>query len=302
MAEIQMSHLRTFCLGIVASCAFVTFAQAQQAPPAAPTITMKMLKPDVWEGVGDGGNSTIIIGKTGVIVVDAKQTNAGAKELLAQIAKITPKPVTTVIITHSDGDHLNGLVAYPPGIKIIAHENNKKEQQAALSAGGRGAPPADHLPNQVIAKNRETLKIEGVRIELLHWAPAHTSGDLVVFLPAEKIVFTGDIIATQMPDALIHLEKHGSSEGWITTTKGMVALNADQYVPGHGNVQTKDDIQQRLAKVEAKRKQIQELAAQGKSLEEIRAAVGDPPPQPNARFASFTEVVYRETTNKGSED
>src|SRR5579875_4032654 len=283
-----------------AVCLFGTVAAAQ-APAAAPFMTHQ-LKPNVYWIEGGGGNSTVIVGDKGVIVVDAKTTAAQGKELLEDIAKITPKPVTTVILTHSDGDHVNGLAAFPAGVKVIAHENNKKEQEAALSAGGRGAPPAGHLPNQVIAKNKETLKIDGVRIELLHWAPAHTSGDLVVFLPAEKVVFTGDIIATQMPDALIHLEKHGSSEGWITTTKGMVALNADQYVPGHGNVQSKDDIQQRLAKVEAKRKQIQELAAQGKSLEEIRAAVGDPPPQPNARFASFTEVVYRETTNKGSED
>ena len=78
-------------------------------------VMMKQLKPDVWAGFGGaGGNSTIIVGKTGVIVVDAKQTEAGAKELLAEIAKITPKPVTTVFLTHSDGDHVNGLVAFPP--------------------------------------------------------------------------------------------------------------------------------------------------------------------------------------------
>src|SRR5947207_5485932 len=157
-----MSHGKTLCFGL-AVVVYVALAISgmaqQQAPQAPPTITMKMLKPDVWEGIGDGGNSTIIIGKTGVIVVDAKQTAAGAKELLAQIAKITPKPVTTVIITHSDGDHLNGLVSYPPGIKIIAHENNKKELQAALAAGGRGAPPADRLPTQVTTKQKETMTI-----------------------------------------------------------------------------------------------------------------------------------------------
>ena len=103
---------------------------------------------------GSGGNSTIIIGKTGVIVVDAKQTEAGAKDLLAEIAKITPKPVTTVFLTHSDGDHVNGLVAYPTGIKIIAHQNNKKELETALAAGGRGAPPPDRLPTQVVQGTR----------------------------------------------------------------------------------------------------------------------------------------------------
>ncbi len=161
----------------------------------------------------------------------------------------------------------------------------------------------------MVSKNKETLKIDGVKLELYHWAPAHTSGDLVVYLPSEKIVFTGDIIATQMPDPLIHLEKNGSSEGWITTTKGIVALNADHFVPGHGDVQTKADIQKRLADAEAKRAKIKELVAQGKSLDEIRAAVGDPPPARGRGpggggrgpgFASFTQVVYEELTKKGA--
>ena len=241
-----------------------------------------------------------------MIVIDAKTTPAGGKELLDKIATITSKPVTTVILTHSDGDHVNGLASFPAGITIIAQENNKKEQEAALAAGGRGAPPAGHLPTQVVSKNKENLKIDGVKLEVLHWVPAHTSGDLVVYLPSEKIVFTGDIIATQRPDPLIHLEKNGSSEGWITTTKGIIALNADQFVPGHGDVQTKADIQKRLADTQAKRAKIKDMAAQGKSLDEIKAAV-DPPPQASgpgggrgSTFASFTEVVYKELTKKGT--
>jgi cyclase len=277
-----------------------------QAPAPAPFMTHQ-LKPNVYWVEGGGGNSTVIIGDKGVIVVDAKTTPAGGKELLDDIAKITPKPVTTVILTHSDGDHVNGLASFPAGITIIAHENNKKEQQAALSAGGRGAPPADHLPTQVVSKNKENLKIDGIKLELLHWAPAHTSGDLVVYLPDQKIVATGDIIATQLPDPLIHREKNGSSEGWITTAKGIAALNADEFVPGHGDVQTKAAIQKRLADTEAKRAKIKDLVAQGKSLDEIKAAVGDPPPnqgrgggRSGPNFASFTEVVYQELTKKGA--
>src|SRR5438093_3371582 len=199
-----MPNLKTFCIGIVlivCGAALAIPIEAQQQPPAPPPITMKMLKPDVWAGLGGaGGNSTIIIGKTGVIVVDAKQTEAGAKDLLAEIAKITPKPVKTAIITHSDGDHVNGLVAFPAGIKIIAHEGNKKEQEAALAAGGRGAPPADRLPNQVVTKNKEKVTIDGVKLELYHFAPAHTSGDLIVFLPEQKIVSTGDLVVTNRAD------------------------------------------------------------------------------------------------------
>ena len=273
-----MSHLKTLCLGIAASCAVATFVQAQAPPAATPTITMKMLKPDVWEGVGDGGNSTIIIGKTGVIVVDAKQTNAGAKELLAQIAKITPKPVKTVIITHSDGDHLNGLVAYPTGIKIIAHENNKKEQQAALTAGGRGAPPADRLPNEVPTKRKESMTIDGVKLELYHFAPAHTSGDLVVYQPATKIVSTGDVVMNRADDnPNVHFEKNGSVEGWLTNVKGMIALNADIYVTGHGDLATKADLQRKFDATTQRRNKIAAMVKEGKTLDQIKEALPDAP-------------------------
>src|SRR5882757_1171283 len=203
---------------------------AQQPPPP---ITIKQLKPDVWVGLGGaGGNSTIIIGKTSVIVVDAKQTEAGAKDLLAEIAKITPKPVTTVFLTHSDGDHVNGLVAYPTGIKIIAHQNNKKELETALAAGGRGAPPPDRLPTQVVTKNKETMTIDGVKLELYHWAPAHTSGDLVVYLPDQKVAATGDIIVANRADdnPNLHIDKNGSAEGWIANVKEIAGLDADVFV------------------------------------------------------------------------
>src|SRR5215831_4573687 len=123
----------------VACGALAVPAFAQQAPPQP--FQVKQLKPNVYWVEGGGGNSGIIIGDKGVIVIDAKTTEAGGKELLAAIAKLT------------------------------------------LKAGGRGAPPAGHLPTRVVTKDKEKTKIDGVELELLHWAPAHTSGDLVVYLP-----------------------------------------------------------------------------------------------------------------------
>lgn len=287
-----MSPLKAGCFGLALFvCAGLAVpGVAQRGPQAPPPITMKMLKPDVWAGLGGaGGNSTIIIGKTSVIVVDAKQTEAGAKDLLAEIAKITPKPVKTAIITHSDGDHLNGLVAFPEGIKIIAHENNKKEQEAALAAGGRGAPPKDRLPNQVTTKTKESMTIDGVKLELYHWAPAHTSGDLVVYLPAQKIVSTGDIVVTNRADdnPNIHYEKNGSTEGWIANVKGMISLNADTYVTGHGDLVTKADLQRKLAATTERRNKIAAMVKEGKSLDEIKAALPDAPaPGAPARAAT----------------
>ena len=278
-----------------AALATLTAAAFAQGPqPAAPFVTHQ-LKPNIYWIEGGGGNSTVIVGDKGVIVVDAKTTKPGGQELLDDIAKITPKPVTTVILTHSDGDHVNGLTAFPAGIKVIAHENNKKEQEVALAAGGRGAPPVDHQPTQVITKNKETLTIEGIKLELYHWAPAHTSGDLIVYLPAEKIVATGDIIAAGNPYPRIHDEKNGSTEGWITTAKGIASLDADTFIPGHGNIQTKADIQKRITDAEARRAQVKEMVAQGKSLDEIKAAVGD---TDKLNYKSWTQVCYEEFTKK----
>jgi len=302
----------------------VTPAAAQQPAqaPAPPPITMKQIKPDVWAALGGaGGNVTIIVGKTSVIVVDAKQTEPGAKDLLAEVAKITPKPVKTAIITHSDGDHVNGLVAFPADTKIIAHENNKKEQETALAAGGRGAPPADKLPNQVVTKTKEAVTIDGVKLELYHFAPAHTSGDLIVFLPNQKVCSTGDIVVMNRADdnPNVHFEKNGSTEGWLESVKGMIALNADTYVTGHGDLATKADLQRKLTATTERRNKIAAMIKEGKSLDEIKAALPDaaapgaPPPARGAAPAAagggggrggpapltFVETAYQELTKGG---
>ena len=274
----MLNRLRLRVALVLSAGALASAVLAQQQAP--PPITMKQLKPDVWAGIGGaGGNSTIIIGRTGVIVVDAKQTEPGAKDLLAEIAKITPKPVTTVFLTHSDGDHVNGLVAYPAGITIISHENNKKELQAALAAGGRGAPPADRLPTRVTTKQKEEMTIDGVKLELYHWAPAHTSGDLIVYLPAQKVVAMGDIVVNNRADdnPNIHAEKNGSTEGWITNVRGIASLDAETFVPGHGDLLMKADVQRKLSATSERRAKIAAMVKQGKSVAEIKAALPDAP-------------------------
>jgi cyclase len=285
-------------LGVSALLAALVSGARAQAP--AVNETVKPVKDNVYFASGStGSNDGIIVGKKGVIVVDTGITTASEQAELAQISKITPNPVEAAILTHSDGDHVNGLAVLPAGITIIAQDNCKKEMQEAMSTPQGNAPQLP-LPTKTIAmKGSDT--IDGVRFEFLHVAPAHTSGDLVIYLPAEKIVFTGDIISGNTPYPIIHREKNGSSEGWIKTVTAMLAWDADTFVPGHGDVHTKADIQQRLEAVKARRAQIQQLVAQGKSLDEVKQAVGEAPPAPGGRgpqFASFTEVVYQELTAK----
>ena len=220
-----------------------------------------------WAQGGAGSNDGIIVGTTGVIVVDTKTTVDSEKEVIAEIAKITPKTVNTAIITHSDGDHAKGLAAFPAGLTIIAQENCKKELQA--SAGSRNPAPQDRLPTKTYNKTDKTT-IDGIHIRLYHWANAHTSGDTVVYLPDQKVVFGGDLLVTNRPDTNIHLEKNGSAAGWIENAKGMLALKADTYLTGHGNMMTKADVQKKLDLIQEKYDKIKTMVAEGKSLDEIK--------------------------------
>jgi len=82
--------------------------------------------------------------------------------------------------------------------------------------------------------------------------------------------------------------------------KGIVALNADTFVPGHGGPQTKPELQMRVANTAARREKIKELVAQGKSLPDIKKELGEAAPANGGNFASFTDVVYKELTKSKS--
>jgi cyclase len=296
-----MKQLRKLILATVSVAAFISFAaaaRAQQPPP----VTVTKIKDNVyWAKGGAGSNDGIIVGTTGVILVDTKTTVDSEKQVIEEIAKITPKPVTTAIITHSDGDHVNGLAAFPAGLTIIAQENCKKEMEA--SAGSRNPAPQDRLPTKTYDK-KDKFTIDDVQIEVYHWAPGHTSGDTIVYLPKEKIVFGGDLLVTNRPDTGIHMEKNGSAAGWIENAKGMIGLDSDTYLTGHGDMMTKADVHKKLDFIQDKYNKIKTMAAQGKSLDEIKQSLGEPtgaaPPNANGTpaQATLTEVIYKEVSNK----
>lgn len=285
---------------VAAIVAIVLAGAVVPALAQEPTLTMQQLKPNVWVAMGDGGNSTIFVGDAGVVVVDAKRTETGGKALLAEIAKITPKPVTAVILTHSDGDHVNGLVAFPADIRIISHDSNKREQEAAIRAGTAGVP-TDRLPNEIVPfyaqgqgmpmEDHKTLSIEGLDLDIRWWGRAHTSGDLAVSLAAAGVVATGDLIATTRADdnPNVHPEKRGNTRGWLRAARGLASIDAEIYVPGHGDLATREDIERKESATLLLRNEISEMIDEDKTLDEIKAAL------PNAA-EEFVEVVYSEST------
>ncbi len=250
---------------------------------------------------GGTANAGFVIGKDGVIVIDPQRTEEEAKTQIAAIAAITDKPIKTIIVSHSDPDHLGGLPAYSAEAEVITHENTLATIKAAVADAAHGGPffgplyqriASGFLPDRTISAS-EASQFSGVAVQLLFIAPAHSSGDIAVFLPKEKIVYGGDIILTSFGRfPIIHVG--GSSAGWIQSMKAILALDANIFVPGHGKMETRAQLEKRLAAVIERRAAIKTMIERGASFEEINAAL--PPEIVNTTFPSFNESTYDELT------
>ncbi len=226
-------------------------------------------------------------------------TAEGARQMIAEIAKVTPNPLSILIITHSDGDHVNGLEGFPKGLTILASEGTKREMEEAFKDEKMAGLRA-YLPTQTYGSDMQlrTPMPDGklALVSLYHFGPAHTSGDTVVLFHNEKTAFVGDLAFTGR-DPLIHRQKGGTPSGYIETLKKMIALPADKYLSGHADPLSKDDLRALLKSMEDKLAKVKELIAQGKTLDEIKTAMGVQTPA-GSRWPSLVEVMYLELTEK----
>ena len=293
-------------LALLLAAAGLFYAYIRHSMPDA-NVPLEVVAsaPDVYWIKGGISNMGFVVGKTGVIAIDAQFYEKTAANALAAIRRVTPKPVRHVILTHSDPDHVNGLPSFPAGVEVIAHPRTKVDMLAALDGwkiNPSAPPPAlrRYLPSRLVTSSAD-LEIDGVRLEIMHVSPAHTDGDLVMFLPAQKVVFAGDILTPEIgayPG--IHLDKHGSTLGWIKTVEAMLQLNADVFLSGHGKPLNRSEVEARLAAATLRRAEIAALVAKGRSLKEIREALRDKPlPGVASRFPTFVETTYAELIERG---
>jgi cyclase len=217
---------------------------------------------------GLDGNSVAIVGRDAVLVFDTNGTPASAANVLAAIRAISDKPVRYVVNSHWHWDHWYGTEVYTaafPGVKVIAHEKTKAlmegpaiafnrpglEEQLPAYVGmlekraqtdARFQPIAEEarffleqkknarlvLPNTTYT-DRMDLDLGGRTVQLRHDDRAITPGDTYLYLPAEKIVVTGDLLVNPVTFGL------GSyPAGWLKTLETIDGLGATVLVPGHG--------------------------------------------------------------------
>lgn len=294
MRKMRIRVLTLAGLILFASGSLVSSAQEQFPPPAAEKVAGNLYQ---IRG-GAGANTCFYLRDKDVVLIDIKMTVEGVQYELEEVKKVTSLPVTTIILTHSDTDHVAGLVYLPPKLRVIAHENVRRDLEKLAE---RQAAFKDRLPIETY-KESFTLEGGGKTILLQYYGPAHTDGDTVVFFPEEKVALVGDL-AFVGRDPLIHLSKNGSSFGYVKTLRALLEHKPEAtiFCSGHAVPLDRAQVEALAKSIEEKRSKVQALVQEGKSLDEVKEAFGVPPqPEKPGRmpFPSFVEVVYRELTEK----
>jgi cyclase len=264
-----------------------------QNRPASEPLATKQVRGNLYQVSGGVANTFFYVGPDETLVVDAKMTPEAARQMLAEINKVTDKPVRRVILTHSDGDHVNGLAGLLPIQTIICHANARQHIAQANATAATKLP----LPNETFSQQL-SLYLGETEIRLLYFGPAHTNGDVVIFMPADKVAIVGDLVFVGR-DPLIHRQKGGSSVGLVSLLKGLLQLDADLYLSGHAESVDKQAIAGLLTQIEQKQAKVKALVAEGKPLNQVKEAFGiSDQPAGGRRWPSLVEIIYRELTDQ----
>jgi glyoxylase-like metal-dependent hydrolase (beta-lactamase superfamily II) len=191
-------------------------------------------------------NSVLILGERGAIVVDPGGSDEVGWHVANTILGITSRRVTHVVNTHAHGDHYLGNTAFI-GARILSSEACRKaveehgHEWIALMEGavGRKLPATRAVPAvEVFPPGITATSIQGVRI--VFWVPpgSHTDGDLVVYLPDDKVLIAGDILVNGVVPTL----QDGFLRSWIATLDTMQTLEVNRFIPGHGPLMKAADV------------------------------------------------------------
>jgi glyoxylase-like metal-dependent hydrolase (beta-lactamase superfamily II) len=229
-------------------------AAAQGPSAGALPFVLKQLGPGVYAAIDGpehkaGSNAGFVIGDDGVLVVDAFFNVDAARALVAEIHRLTPKPIRYVINTHYHLDHTGGDQALrDAGAIIISHRNVRgwlRTDNTNLF-GDRITPALKAqiaaLPLPDLTTDKDLTVWLGSRKIVVRTVLGHTGGDLTIFVPDAKVLFTGDLLWRRIPPNLID----GSVKEWTATDadfEQMPDAAHMAFVPGHGDVSDLKDVE-----------------------------------------------------------
>ena len=279
---------------------------------------------------GAGGNITVDAGSEGVFLVDTGLPEK-TDQVLAEIAKISSKPIRYIIDTHLHPDHTGGNEKIAKlgqtiaggdvtnltddareGAKVIAHQNVLNRMTAP--DGAQPALPFATLPTDTYLGSRKDLFFNDEGIRIVHPKNAHTDGDSMVFFRRSDVISTGDIFTTDLYP-IIDLAHGGSIQGEIAALNQILSLviparneEAGTYIiPGHGRLCDAADVAYYRDMVTIIRDRILDMKKKGMTIEQVIAA--NPTRDYDPRWGAttgfwttsmFVEAVYASLGEKGT--
>jgi glyoxylase-like metal-dependent hydrolase (beta-lactamase superfamily II) len=189
-------------------------------------------------------NIGVVLGEEGVLLVDTRATHVAADEILADLRRLTPLPVRSVVNTHGHWDHCFGNARFRPApiwghVRCVEMMVKTGERQRARIAEAIGEL-ADDLANVVIDppdqtfEDSATVEVEpgGRSVELRYLGRGHTDNDIVLLVPDADVLFAGDLLE----NGATPFFGDGYPLDWPATAEAVVELVSGAVVPGHGDV------------------------------------------------------------------
>ncbi len=206
--------------------------KAAQTPSTQPqTAEIQKVKENLYVISNGGGNTAVFVGEKGVTLVDTKNPNWGER-IMEKVRSVTDKPVTTIINTHTHGDHVGSNEFFEPSVEIVAHVNTKANMEKMDSL--KGKPHA--MPDRTF-EDRLTLGRGREQVDVYYFGRGHTNGDAWIVFPQLRVVHTGDLFPRK-GTPLLDMNNGGSGVEYpATLEKALKGIrNVDTVIPGHSPV------------------------------------------------------------------
>lgn len=181
-------------------------------------------------------NAGFLVGRRGVTIVDTLFTEARGLAFREALRRTTDRPVQALVNTHHHGDHTWANYLFPEAA-IVAHTRAREEMiETGFSIQplfpGVNWGNLEISPPTVTFDDRLTLWVDDLRLDLIYLGPAHTTNDVVVWIPERRFLFAGDLLFSHCTPFIAQ----GSLAGHLKALDALRALNAETIVPGHGEV------------------------------------------------------------------
>lgn len=205
---------------------------AQQTPAKLNTVK---IKDDMYVIHNDvvPGNTTVLITNEGVLLVDDK-FEVDANNVIAEVKKLTSQPIKYVVNTHHHADHSGSNAKLQAiGAQTVMSEKARRNMVDGAQSGLGNITFDDHA----------NIYLGGKTVQLYYFGRGHTNGDIVAYFPAQRVLAAGDnfTVGDATPE-LIDYPGGGSAKELPSTLEGVLRLDFDSVVPGHGTVATKADL------------------------------------------------------------